>query len=247
MLRPSSSATRPPGSTSPGRSGESAVRGMSSGQNSSGPCPVAPYQRTNRSTSRTWSGFITTTWSTSPKRSQTACSRGCGASGSSSNDTPPDRTANDATSGTQSLPSCQAGWGWRHSHRPSATSRTSTLLMGEPSGQPLTRRHRGSLQVSLRGYSWRGLYVGDVAEGAPDQREDEGGADEREPVRRGDAADAGEHAADRLPDEDAGEHGDGVHAADPALQFDRHRAHPDGGRQRPPHEDLRAEDDHDRH
>ena len=45
---------------------------------------------------------------------------GGGARGSSSTVTPRDSTANDATSGSQSVPSLQPGWGWRHSHSPGA-------------------------------------------------------------------------------------------------------------------------------
>src|SRR3954453_10845193 len=59
-------------------------------------------------------------------RSQTSRAAGGGASGSTRTRAPREATANDATSGRQSIPSRQAGWRWRQSHSPSATSRIST-------------------------------------------------------------------------------------------------------------------------
>jgi hypothetical protein len=47
-----------------------------------------------------------------------------------------------------------------------------------------------------------------VSEHAPDQREDDGGSEEREPERGGHTPEASEDAADRLPGEDASEHAD---------------------------------------
>ena len=64
-------------------------------------------------------------------RSQTSRAPGGGASGSSRSAAPRDSTAKEATSGSQSLPSSQSGWGCRHSHRPSATSRISTVTVAE--------------------------------------------------------------------------------------------------------------------
>ena len=51
---------RPPGSSCRARSARGSVSGMSSRQKSDGPNARAPYRRTKRSTSRTWSGFRTT-------------------------------------------------------------------------------------------------------------------------------------------------------------------------------------------
>src|SRR5919198_4480012 len=89
--------------------------------------------------------------------------------------------------------------------------------------------------------------VCDVAELAPDQREQDRRADEREPERRRDAPEARDHASDELAGEDASEHGDQVEAADPALKLHRHRAHAHRPRGGAPDEGVRAEDEHDRH
>ena len=64
-------------------------------------------------------------------RSQAARSDGCGASGSTSQRTPPDVTAYEQTSGSQSDSASQAGCGWRHSHSPSHTSWISTAMPGQ--------------------------------------------------------------------------------------------------------------------
>ena len=92
-----------------------------------------------------WSGFRTTTAPGAarpgaPRRPGRSAAARAGRAGSTRLAPP----ANDATCGSQSAPSSQAGWGWRHSHRPGATSRTSTSAIGlrpGPAG-PRTRHGR---------------------------------------------------------------------------------------------------------
>src|SRR5215217_2509868 len=84
-------------------------------------------------------------------RSQTSRAAGGGASGSSSSATPAERTANDDTSGSQSEPSLQSGCGWRHSHSPSATSRSSTVTAGEATGPDRAPRRTRAARTSAGG------------------------------------------------------------------------------------------------
>ena len=85
-----------------------------------------------------WSGLriTATSGANASMRAQAARADGGGSSGSSTIRAPREATANDETSGSQSLPSCQAGCGWRHSHSPSATSRSSTAMRGEDTVRP---------------------------------------------------------------------------------------------------------------
>ncbi len=88
--------------------------------------------------------------------------------------------------------------------------------------------------------------VGDVPELPPDQREGEPGPDEREPPRRHDPAPVRDQATEERADEHAAHHADHVDRADPALELRRHRALADGVGQRPPHERVGAEEEHQR-
>src|SRR5689334_3576400 len=68
--------------------------------------------------------------------------------------------------------------------------------------------------------------VDDVAEGAPQQGDEDRRADEAEPERRGDAPVPGEDPADRRADEHPADDADHVDRADPPLELLGHRTLP---------------------
>src|SRR4051812_37225993 len=134
---------------------------MLSRQKRYGPKARAPYRRTKRSTSRTWSGFRITTivGGCASRRSQTVASSAGGAIGSINATSPPAETHVDVTSGSQPASGVQSGCSSRHVQSPSATSRISLgmrLILQARAGPAAVRqnaavkRHRGDELERLR-------------------------------------------------------------------------------------------------
>ena len=92
------------------------------------------------------------------------------------------------------------------------------------------------------GYDLAG--VDDVVELAPQEHDEQRGAEEPEPERRRDAELAREEATDRCADHDAADQADRVDAGHAAQQLVRYRALADHRGRRAPHERVGAEHDH---